>query len=101
MIYKLDRFSRSQKDTLYLIEEILNKYECGFTSIQEKLDTTTSFWKVMIGILYVFAQLEIETILERTRIGREKRVEAGFWYGSGDDPYAYNYDITTRSVKMG
>ena len=46
----------------------------------------------MVGILSVFAQLERETILERTRIGRKKRAEEGLWYGTGNLPFAYDYD---------
>ena len=91
-VFKLDRISRSQKDTLYLIEEVFNKYNVGFVSIRENFDTTTPFGKAMIGILSVFAQLERETILERTRIGIQKRAESGLWRGGGKIPYAYNYD---------
>ena len=93
-VFKLDRISRSQKDTLYLIEEIFNKYNVGFVSIRENFDTTTPFGKAMIGILSVFAQLERETILERTRIGIQKRAESGLWRGGGKIPYAYDYDST-------
>ena len=46
----------------------------------------------MIGILSVFAQLERETILERTRIGLKKRAENGYWRGGGKTPFAYDYD---------
>lgn len=92
IVYKLDRISRSQKDTLYLIEEVFNKYDCGFISIRESFDTTTPFGKAMIGILSVFAQLERETILERTRLGLKKRAEEGFWKGGGKVPFAYDYD---------
>lgn len=92
IVFKLDRLSRSQKDTLYLIEEIFNKHNVGFTSIQEKFDTTTPFGKAMIGILSVFAQLERETILERTRIGTRKRAEEGKWKGGGKIPFPYMYD---------
>ena len=91
-VFKLDRISRSQKDTLYLIEEVFNKYNVGFVSIRENFDTTTPFGKAMIGILSVFAQLERETILERTRIGIQKRAESGLWRGGGKIPYAYDYD---------
>lgn len=92
IVFKLDRLSRSQKDTLFLIEEIFNANNCGFVSIRENFDTNTPFGKAMVGILSVFAQLERETILERTRIGRKKRAEEGLWYGSGNLPYAYDYD---------
>ncbi|MDD2208478.1 MAG: recombinase family protein [Bacilli bacterium] len=91
-VYKLDRISRSQKDTLYLIEEVFNKHEVGFVSIRESFDTTTPFGKAMIGILSVFAQLERETILERTRLGIYKRAEEGLWRGGGKVPFPYDYD---------
>lgn len=92
LVYKLDRISRSQRDTLYLIEEVFNKYNVGFISIRENFDTTTPFGKAMIGILSVFAQLERETILERTRMGLQKRAEAGLWRGGGKIPFPYTYD---------
>lgn len=92
LVFKLDRISRSQKDTLYLIEEIFNKHNVGFISIRENFDTTTPFGKAMIGILSVFAQLERETILERTKIGLKKRAEDGYWRGGGKTPFAYDYD---------
>jgi len=92
LVFKLDRISRSQKDTLYLIEEVFNKYGVGFISIRENFDTTTPFGKAMIGVLSVFAQLERETILERTRLGLKKRAEDGYWRGGGKTPFAYDYD---------
>lgn len=92
LVYKLDRLSRSQKDTLYLIEEVFNKNDCGFISIRESFDTTSPFGKAMIGVLSVFAQLERETILERTRLGLKKRAEEGLWRGGGKIPFAYDYD---------
>lgn len=92
LVFKLDRLSRSQKDTLYLIEEVFNTNDVGFISIRERFDTTTPFGKAMIGILSVFAQLERETILERTRIGLKKRAEDGYWRGGGKTPFVYDYD---------
>src|SRR5699024_7512767 len=63
--YKLDRLSRSQKDTLYLIEDVFIKHGVDFVSLNENFDTSTPFGKAMIGILSVFAQLEREQITER------------------------------------
>ena len=58
LVYKLDRLSRSQRDTLYLIEEIFLPHNVGFVSMQDSFDTATPFGKAMIGLLAVFAQLE-------------------------------------------
>ena len=98
LVFKLDRLSRSQKDTLFLIEEVFNANDVGFISIRERFDTTSPFGKAMIGVLSVFAQLERETILERTRIGLKKRAEDGFWRGGGKTPFAYNYDKKTGQL---
>jgi len=90
VVYKLDRLSRSQRDTLELIEEHFLKSNVDFVSITETLDTSTPFGKAMIGILSVFAQLERETIAERMRMGHIKRAENGLRGNGGDyDPSGY------------
>lgn len=90
VVYKLDRLSRSQRDTLELIEEHFLKNNVDFVSITETLDTSTPFGKAMIGILSVFAQLERETIAERMRMGHIKRAENGYRGMGGDyDPAGY------------
>ena len=97
-VFKLDRISRSQRDTLYLIEEVFNKYDVSFISMRENFDTSTPFGKAMIGVLSVFAKLERETILEWTRIGLKKRAEAGLWRGGGKIPFPYRYDRNTGTL---
>lgn len=92
-VYKLDRLSRSQKDTLHLIEDVFLPNNIAFISIQESFNTATAFGRAVIGILSVFAQLERENIYERTRSGMQKRVEAGFWPGGGGVPFGYDYDL--------
>lgn len=92
IVLKLDRISRSQRDTIFLIEDIFEKNNVGFISVQENFDTTSPFGKAMIGILSVFAQLERETILMRTRLGIKKRAENGYWKGGGKIPFPYRYD---------
>lgn len=90
VVYKLDRLSRSQKDTLELIEEYFLTNKVDFVSITETLDTSTPFGKAMIGILSVFAQLERETIAERMRMGHIKRAEEGLrGMGGNYDPAGY------------
>ena len=98
LVYKLDRLSRSQKDTLYLIEEEFLKNDVDFVSLSESFDTTTPFGKAMIGILSVFAQLERETIKERTRLGKEKRAKEGLYRGGGNVPHGYKYIEETEEL---
>ena len=92
IVYKLDRLSRSQKDTLYVIEDVLNPHNVDFVSLTESLDTSTPMGRLMIGILSAFAQLERENIRIRTRMGMKERVKDGYWMGGGRIPYGYDYD---------
>lgn len=91
-VVKLDRLSRSQKDTLYLIEDVFLAHDVFFMSLNESFDTSTPFGRAMVGTLSVFAQLERENIFERTRGGMQKRVESGLWMGGGRIPFGYDYD---------
>lgn len=91
LVYKLDRLSRSQKDTLFLIEDIFMKNDVAFVSMQESFDTSTVFGLAMVGILSVFAQMERSTIVERTMLGRTGRAEDGLWHGGGTAPIGYEY----------
>ena len=92
LVYKLDRLSRSQKDTLYLIEDVFEKHDVGFTSMTENFDTSTPHGKFIVGILAVFAQLEREKIRERTMIGKQARAAEGKWHGSKWTPVGYDYE---------
>lgn len=84
MVYRLDRLSRSQRDTMTLIQDYFLKNDVAFVSVMETLDTTTPFGMAMIGILAVFAELERATITERMQGGIQKRVEAGYRQLGGD-----------------
>ena len=92
LVYKLDRLSRSQKDTLDLIENVFLENNTDFESMTEKLDTSTPHGRAMIGILAAFAQLEREMITERMSMGMDARVKEGKWRGGGQVPFGYRYD---------
>lgn len=89
LVYKLDRLSRSQKDTLYLIEDVFQKNGIHFISLTENFDTSTPFGKAMIGILSVFAQLEREQIKERMMLGKVGRAKAGKITAWSNIPFGY------------
>lgn len=98
VVYKLDRLSRSQKDTLYLLEDVFIPYQVDFVSLSENFDTSTPYGKAMIGILSVFAQLERENIRERTRMGMYERVKSGLWMGGCTTPFGYDYDANQNTL---
>ena len=91
-VYKLDRLSRSQKDTLYLIEDVMLANNCDFVSMRENFDTSTPFGKAMIGILAVFAQLEREQITERMQMGKDAKAKQGLYHGYSNTPIGYIWE---------
>lgn len=91
LVYKLDRLSRSQKDTLELIEDVFLANNTDFVSMSENFDTSTPFGRAMIGILAVFAQLEREQIKERMMMGKLARSKKGKYLGNENDPIGYDY----------
>ena len=100
LVYKLDRLSRSQKDTLYLIEDIFIKNNIAFLSLQENFDTSTPFGKAMIGLLSVFAQLEREQIKERMQLGKLGRAKSGKSMMWAKTSYGYDYNKETGTVTI-
>ena len=100
VVYKLDRLSRSQLDTLYLIEKVFLANNTDFVSMSENFDTSTPFGRAMIGILAVFAQLEREQIKERMGMGKQARAKEGKWNGGSSEPIGYDYNITTGELEV-
>lgn len=98
LVYKLDRLSRSQKNTLYLIEDVFLKNSVQFVSMQESFDTSTSFGRAMIGVLSVFAQLERDAITERMQMGAKERAKAGLYHGSGAGTIPTGYDYVNGEL---
>lgn len=90
LVYCLDRLSRSQKDTLALID-LFAEHDVKFASVQENFDTSTPLGMAMVGILSVFAQLERENIKERMSLGRKGRAKKGLWRAGSNVPTGYSY----------
>ena len=91
--WRLDRISRRQKDILTLLEDVLTPHDIGLQSATEPFETTTPMGKAMLGMLAVFAQLERETIIERTKMGRRASFQLGRWQG-GKIPWGYQHTGT-------
>jgi len=88
VIYKLDRLSRKQKDTMTIIEDVFLKNDIALVSLNETLDTSTPWGRAMIGILSSFNQMESENIQMRTAMGREAKANSG-GYAGGKPPIGY------------
>ena len=92
LVYKLDRLSRSQKDTMTLIEDEFLANNIDFVSMKENFDTGTAIGRATIGFLSVFSQLEKDQIHDRMGMGKEARAKEGKWGGGSTEPIGYRYN---------
>lgn len=99
LVDKLDRLSRSQFDTLYMIQKVFDPNNVGFVSRAESFDTSTPFGKAMVGILAVFAELERSRIKERMADGKEGRAKEGKYKGGGKPSIGYDYNPETGGLE--
>lgn len=70
IVWKFDRIGRNTMNVLAAVEEITAK-GATFHSLTEKIDTSGPMGKAMLTIMAAFAQLERDTIAERTKAGLE------------------------------
>lgn len=89
VVYKLDRLSRKTRDTLELIERI-ETAGAAFHSITEKVDTKSALGKFFLTITAAFAQMERDTIAERTKEALAHKQAQGEHVGSV--PFGYVLD---------
>lgn len=90
IVYRLDRLARKLKVLLDAWEE-LDGLGIGIRSMTEPLDTSSPLGRFVMQLLGSIAELERETILERTRDGRESIVRRGYWPG-GIPPMGYRIE---------
>jgi DNA invertase Pin-like site-specific DNA recombinase len=67
-VWKLDRLGRNTQHVLAVVEELTSR-GIGFRSLTEGLHTEGPMGKAMLTIMAAFAQLERDTMIERTRAG--------------------------------
>lgn len=90
IVWKLDRLSRSQKDTLILLEDVFFPNGCAFVSLNENFDTATPIGRCIVGVLAAFAQMERENIRMRTTMGKAAAIRSGRYTGPCA-PFGYQY----------
>ena len=76
VVYAVDRLSRSQRDTLNLLDEF-EQAGAGLASASQPFDTTTPMGKAMIAMLAVFAELQRAEIRDRTRVALKRKARRG------------------------
>lgn len=89
LIFKIDRLTRSTSDLIYLIN-LFNEYNCAFNSLCESIDTQTPSGRMFIKIIGIFAEFERENIVERTKLGFERKVKEGYSLCTRTASYGYD-----------
>lgn len=107
LVWKIDRFFRK---TLYLLEwvEFLDDLWIWFISITQNFDTTQAFWKMMLQMMWVIAELERELIKERTHswilaVMKKWKWWRGlypYWYKKDKEGYLIIDEEESKVVKM-
>jgi site-specific DNA recombinase len=88
VVYKIDRLTRSTADLIYLVD-LFNQYGCAFNSLSESIDTQTASGRMFLKIIGIFAEFERENIIERVKMGLEKKVKEGYSLCSRTASYGY------------
>lgn len=90
LVFRVDRLSRKVRELAQMVDE-LTKNGVTLKSITEPFDTANAAGKMMLQMLGVFAEFEHATIVERTKVGMEKKAKGGNFVG-GNVPYGFALD---------
>ncbi len=98
IVLALERLGRKTNIILDLVERI-TAAGVEVVSCKESLDTTTPAGRFVLGIFAGLAQLERDTIVERTTSGRNARGRRDGEKG-GRVPFGYRRNMTTEAVEV-
>ena len=90
-VWKLDRLSRSLRDTLTMIEDVFMPLGVSLVSVTESIDTSTPSGRMMLNLLASFAQLEREQDSDRV-VMSHKHLARDCKYLGGHIPLGYCVD---------
>lgn len=94
---KLDRLSRSTRDVILLID-LFNRKKVSLVSLAESLDTKSSMGRFFVRMIASLAELERETIGDRTRAGMQHLKSLGMPVGTA--PYGWRTQGSNRAVPL-
>lgn len=90
VVYKIDRLSRSLCDFADL-SKLFEKHGVSFVSVTQQIDTSSAAGRMMLGILFSFAQFEREICSDRIRDKIYATIKKGIWVG-GPTPFGYRLE---------
>lgn len=101
MVWKIDRFFRKNKHLLDYIEKLSN-YNVWFLSLNENINIEWSFWKAMLSMMWTIAELERNTIRDRTMAWRRTKAEQWYyvWWNKPKIGYSVYHDWNWNKLKV-
>ena len=86
IVDKIDRFYRHLGGLLVALDDLHN-HGVAFASVQEHLDFTSPWGKLMLTVLGMLAEIYIDNLRQETKKGKQQRAREGMWNGS--IPFGY------------
>lgn len=96
LVWKVDRFSRNNKDVLTVIDDELHPRNMKLLVSTCDIDSSSATGHMFISLLGTFAQYERTMIVERVDLGMQKRAVDGFWCGG--KVFGYDNDKTNKTL---
>lgn len=89
---KLDRLSRSVKDLLSLVDDVLIPQNKALMVLDMQLDTSSPAGRMVLTVLAAMCQMERELIQARTKAGRDAKAAAGGYCGGGQRAFGRKWN---------
>ena len=99
LVYRVDRFFRNNKDLLNTVDE-LQKCRVSIRSITEPFDTSNYLGKFVLSLFGSIAELERNTFMERSKLGKMRRAKEGYYSGSSPARFGYIYNKETKKIEV-
>ena len=99
-VESISRLARSTRDLLTIVDRLAAK-GVNFVSHKESIDTTTPQGRFVLTIFAALAELERETILQRSQEGIAAAREAGKRFGRPPAAKPLQWDIVTAKWRSG
>ena len=89
LVYKIDRLTRSTKNLIELVD-LFDANQCAFNSLNESIDTSSATGRMFIKIVGIFAEFERENLIERVKLGFERKAKEGHALCTATPSYGYS-----------
>ncbi len=95
VVDKVDRFYRHLSGLLNALDE-LNSCGVSFASVQEQLDFTSPWGKLMLTVLGTLAEIYLDNLRHETRKGQIQRARQGNFLG--EIPFGYCKGVCSKCI---